>query len=77
MIHCNSPDQKKIMKECTLPVTGRRVVSLIVTDLAVFEVSATKGLTLIELSPDTNLAEVTRLTDAPFIVSPQLKEMQQ
>ena len=77
MIHCNGPDQKKIMKECTLPVTGRRVVSLIVTDLAVFEVCATKGLTLIEMAPDTNLSEITRLTDAPFVVSPQLRDMQQ
>ena len=77
MIHCNGPDQKKIMKECTLPVTGRRVVRLIVTDLAVFEVCATKGLTLIEMAPDTNLSEITRLTDAPFVVSPQLRDMQQ
>ena len=56
----------KILRQCTLPITGRGVVSLIVTDLCVFEVKSCGGLMLMELHPGVTLDEVRAKTGAPF-----------
>jgi 3-oxoacid CoA-transferase subunit B len=60
----------KILKECTLPLTGKGVVSMIITDLAVFEVDKTKtpSLTLIEHAPDVTVEEIRAQTEAEFAV---------
>jgi 3-oxoacid CoA-transferase subunit B len=62
--------EPKILKECTLPLTGKGVVSLIITDLAVFEVDKTKtpSLTLIDHAPDVTVEEIRKLTEAEFTV---------
>ncbi len=73
MDHCAKDGSSKIMKECTLPLTGKNVVDMIVTDLAVFEVSAATGLTLIELAPESSIELVTAKTDCPFNISDSLK----
>src|ERR1700759_4212437 len=56
----------KILKECTLPLTGKGVVSLIITDLAVFEVdkSRTPSLTLVDHAPDVTIEEIRPQTGA-------------
>lgn len=61
--------QPRIVKQCTLPLTGKGVVDLIITDLAVFEVhpDKTPALRLIELAPDVTAAEVREKTDADYI----------
>ncbi|RME39494.1 MAG: 3-oxoacid CoA-transferase subunit B, partial [Deltaproteobacteria bacterium] len=51
MEHCAKDGSPKILEECDLPITGKNVVDLLVTDKGVFEVDAEKGLTLIEISP--------------------------
>ena len=58
----------KILKECTLPLTGKGVVGMIITDLAVFEVDKTKtpALTLIEHAPDVTVEEIRAQTGADF-----------
>ncbi|WP_298285706.1 CoA transferase subunit B [Acidocella sp.] len=63
--------EPKILKQCTLPLTGKGVVSKIITDLAVFEVNkgAKPGLTLLELAPDVTLDELRALTGADFTVA--------
>jgi 3-oxoacid CoA-transferase B subunit len=58
----------KLLKECTLPLTGQRVVDMVITELAVFEI-ARKGETnvrLVELAPGVTLDEVQAKTEASF-----------
>jgi 3-oxoacid CoA-transferase subunit B len=60
----------KLKKRCTLPLTGSRVVDLVITDLAVFKVDKKKGgMTLIELADGVTLDEVKAKTAARFKVS--------
>jgi 3-oxoacid CoA-transferase subunit B len=60
--------EPKILKHCTLPLTGKGVVSLIITDLAVFQVdtTATPHLTLIDHAPDVTVDEIRAQTEAEF-----------
>jgi 3-oxoacid CoA-transferase subunit B len=62
--------EAKILKECTLPLTGKGVVSLIITDLAVFEVdkNAKPSLTLIDHAPDVSVEDIRKQTEADFKV---------
>jgi 3-oxoacid CoA-transferase subunit B len=65
--HVAKDGTPKIVAECALPLTGKGVVSRIVTDRAVFDVSP-DGLHLIQLAPDCDLAELRAATDAPFTI---------
>ena len=73
--HCSKNGSPKIVSECTLPLTGRRVVKAIVTELALFDVSATEGLTLVEHREGVSVEEIRAKTGAPFKVAPDLKIM--
>ena len=66
MEHANKQGQSKVLKTCTLPLTGAACVDLIVTDLCVFKVREGGGLDLIELAPEVTLDEVTAKTLAAF-----------
>jgi 3-oxoacid CoA-transferase len=70
MEHCAKDGSPKILKRCTLPITGKGVVSLIITDLCVFEVKPGGGLVLLELHPGVTLEDVKAKTGAPFEVGP-------
>lgn len=74
MEHCTKKGQPKILKQCTLPLTGRQVVDVLVTEFAVFSWGA-EGLMLQELAPEVTVAEVRAKTMAEFLVSPQLQAM--
>jgi 3-oxoacid CoA-transferase subunit B len=67
--------QPKILKKCTLPLTGTAVVDLVITDLAVFEIDKAggTGMTLIELADGVTLEEVKTKTGVPFKVAAGLK----
>jgi 3-oxoacid CoA-transferase len=69
MEHTSKDGSPKILKECTLPITGLGVVNLIITDLAVFEVKQGGGLVLIEMHPGVTEDEVRTKTGAPFEVA--------
>ncbi len=74
MTHTSKDGQPKIVRECTLPLTAPRAVSLIITDVAVIEVTA-DGLALKEVAPGWTAEEVQALTEARLLVSPDLKEI--
>ncbi len=67
MEHSDKHGRSKILKQCTLPLTAAGVVDLIVTELAVIEVTR-KGLVLVEVSADSNLEAVIAATDAELII---------
>jgi 3-oxoacid CoA-transferase len=69
MEHCAKDGSPKLLRQCSLPVTGRGVVNLIITDLAVFDVKPTGGLVLSELHPGVSLDEVRAKTGCPFEVA--------
>jgi 3-oxoacid CoA-transferase subunit B len=65
--------EHKILPSCTLPLTGRACVDLIITDLAVFEVKRGEGLTLLEHAPGVGLDDIRAATGGTFAVSPALR----
>jgi len=73
MEHVNKHGEPKILKRCTLPLTARREVDLIVTDMAVIRV-AHDGLVLEEISEDTTVEEVARCTDARLQIHQKVGE---
>jgi 3-oxoacid CoA-transferase subunit B len=67
MEHATKDGGHKILKQCTLPLTGLKVVHLIVTELAVIEVTP-RGLVLKEIASDTTVEKVRQATGAELIV---------
>ena len=74
MEHATREGQPKILKQCSLPLTGVGVVDLIVTELAVIEV-APEGLVLREIAPGATPAEIQRLTEPQLHLAPDVKEI--
>jgi 3-oxoacid CoA-transferase subunit B len=71
MEHVNKHGESKVKKQCTLPLTGQRVVHRLITELAVFDFT-NNGMQLIELQDGITIKEVQEKTEALFTVSPQL-----
>jgi 3-oxoacid CoA-transferase subunit B/3-oxoadipate CoA-transferase beta subunit len=68
MEHCEKSGRSKLVRECTLPLTGKGVVDLLVTDLGVFDINRGRGaVRLVELAPGVTLAEVRARTEADFV----------
>jgi 3-oxoacid CoA-transferase subunit B len=74
MEHATREGAPKILKQCRLPLTGKRCVHYIVTDLAYIEVTP-DGLTLREVAPGVSADEVQRFTEPRLRISPEIREM--
>ncbi len=75
MEHTTREGQPKILKKCTLPLTGVRVVNTIVTEMALIQVTSA-GLVLEELAPGLTANDVQRVTEPTLVPSPHLKVME-
>jgi 3-oxoacid CoA-transferase subunit B/3-oxoadipate CoA-transferase beta subunit len=68
MEHCEKSGRSKLVRECSLPLTGKGVVDLLITDLGVFEINRGRGaVRLVELAPGVTLEEVRARTEAAFV----------
>lgn len=66
---------KKIFKDCRLPLTGKEVVDMLITDMAVFEFDKdTRQMTLTEIAEDTTVEAIKEATEAEFVVAENLKK---
>ncbi|NOK08640.1 CoA transferase subunit B [Corallococcus exercitus] len=74
MEHANKDGQPKILKKCSLPLTGLKCVHHIVTDHAFIDVTP-EGLVLRELAPGLTVERVQQLTEPKLKIAPDLREM--
>lgn len=77
MEHTARDGSHKILPVCSLPLTGKNCVDMIITERAVFTVDAEKGLHLIEIAEDVTIEDVIASTGAEFSVDDGLKKMGQ
>jgi len=75
MEHVTKDGKPKIVNECKAPLTAPKCVKLIITDIAVIEVTP-EGLMLKEIAPGWTIEEVQALTEPKLIISPELKEIE-
>jgi len=68
MEHTEKSGAPKLVKRCSLPLTGAGVVDLLITDLGVFEVNRGAGVALIEIAPGVSVDEIKAKTEAEFSV---------
>tara|TARA_Y100000782_G_C10189350_1_gene269597 strand:+ start:18552 stop:19208 length:657 start_codon:yes stop_codon:yes gene_type:complete len=74
MMHTNKAGESKLLKSCTLPITGVQCVTKVVTNLAVLEITP-KGFKLIERAPGVSVEEVQKATEGKLIVEGDVPEM--
>ena len=75
MMHVNKAGESKILKKCTLPLTGVNCVKKVVTELAVMEVTD-KGFKLLERAPGISVEDIVKATEADLIIEGEIPEMQ-
>lgn len=68
MAHTTKTGESKILKTCTLPLTGKRVVDKVITEFATFDIKPT-GMVLTAHAPDTSVEEIKQKTEASFTVA--------
>lgn len=74
MMHVNKAGESKILKKCTLPLTGVGCVKKVVTELAVLEVTS-KGFKLLERAPGVTIEQIIASTEAELIIEGEIPEM--
>ncbi|MBD8017904.1 CoA transferase subunit B [Kaistella pullorum] len=75
MMHVNKAGESKILKKCTLPLTGVGCVKKVVTELAVMDVTP-NGFKLLERAPGVSVEDIIKATEAELIVEGEIPEMQ-
>lgn len=76
MQHCSRSGDSKLLKNCSLPITGIYCVKKIITDMAVIEVMPTGGFKLIERAPGVSVKEIQNATEGELLVDGIIPEMQ-
>jgi 3-oxoacid CoA-transferase subunit B len=74
MMHTNRAGESKILKKCTLPITGVNCIKKVVTNLAVLEVTK-EGFKLLERAPGVSVEEIKNATEADLIIEGEIPEM--
>lgn len=75
MQHCSKEGASKLLKKCTLPITGVKCVKRIVSDMAVLDVLSTGGFKLIERAPGVSVEEIKNATEGKLLVEGSIPEM--
>jgi len=74
MQHCSKDGESKLLKQCTLPLTGIKCVKRIVSDLAVIDITE-NGFKLVERAPGLSIEDIVKATAAPLLVEGEIPEM--
>lgn len=74
MMHVNKAGESKILKKCSLPLTGVGCVKKVVTELAVLEVTS-NGFKLLERAPGISVEDIIKATEADLIIEGEIPEM--
>tara|TARA_R110000850_G_scaffold271031_2_gene404880 strand:+ start:277156 stop:277812 length:657 start_codon:yes stop_codon:yes gene_type:complete len=74
MMHTNRAGESKLLKKCSLPLTGVKCVKKVVTDLAVLEITD-KGFKLLERAPGVTIEDIQKATEGTLIISGDIPEM--
>ena len=75
MIHANKKGESKLLKKCSLPLTGVGCVKKVVTNLAVLEIVEGGGFVLLERAPGVSVEEIQKATDGTLIINGEIPEM--
>ncbi len=75
MQHVSKDGKSKLLKKCSLPITGINCVKKIVTELAVLEIMSTGGFKLLERAPGVSIEEIKNATEGKLIVEGEIPEM--
>lgn len=75
MMHTNRAGESKLLKECSLPLTGVKCVKKIVTNLAVLDVLPEGGFKLLERAPDVSIEEIQKATEGKLIIEGEIPVM--
>src|SRR5690606_39254278 len=75
MMHTNRAGESKLLRQCTLPLTGVGCVKKIVTNLAFLEVTPDRGFRLLERAPGVSVEEISNATEGRLIVEGDIPEM--
>ena len=76
MQHSSRSGQSKLLKNCSLPITGLNCVRKIVTDMAVLDVLPEGGFRLLERAPGISVEEIQNATEGELIIEGEIPEMQ-
>ena len=75
MQHCSKDGASKLLRKCSLPITGLRCVKKIVTDMAVLDVLPEGGFQLLERAPGISVEQIKNATDGKLIINADIPEM--
>jgi 3-oxoacid CoA-transferase B subunit len=75
MQHVNKAGESKLLKECSLPITGIACVKKVVSELGLFEITE-EGFVLMEIAPGVTIEDVKSKTEGRLVISPTLKQIE-